>query len=119
MNRNLLMLTFIFVLMYFFPAIGHEVKLPDGRTIDYSKLKQSGGGSCCGDEVHKDCQPVPSEWKNGGLEVDLGKPWGRIVIPESQVREPLPEAPEMTHACWNHQSDSVILYCVFGKATGV
>jgi hypothetical protein len=100
------------------PASSHQLTLPDGNTVDYENRKQPNGeGDCCGG---RHCAPVESQWHVDGLWLDLGPPWGWVKAPEDRILLPIPEAPEYTHACWDHSDrpGPLRFYCIFPKATG-
>jgi hypothetical protein len=99
-------------------ARAHDMKLPDGRTFDASKL-HVGTLSCCGGEAAPHCQVVPARIAENGAWLDLGEPWGKKYYPFSSFQPPIPEIPNVTVACWNHDAqDEVIMYCKFLEAIG-
>ena len=99
----------------------HEVKLADGRAVDYSGLAKPGGGSCCGE---RDCHPVDSKWTFDGsfwVQTDPEHDLWSLVPPDVIIMllpEQLREAADVTHACWVGHPTKPRFYCVFPATQG-
>jgi hypothetical protein len=86
----------------------HEMKLADGREVDYAGMRSPSGSDCCG---NRDCSVV--EWReiaNGGLELFLpGLGWRPA--PSDKMLPPHPDAPDLAHACWQKHSQLPRIQC--------